>query len=213
MADTERHSPHLVIFFRHGSNLAMAIALAVMAGVLTHAPHPGALLPWVGVGLAMFPLYEYIFHRFILHLPPVRPRLLRRLQDIIHYLHHEDTSDLAHFFTPLWLGFPLVCVQGLMYLALGASPLVAVALLFGNLAGFLNYEWVHYVAHAPYTPRTRWGRYIKKYHLWHHHKNEHYWFGVTTPAVDWVFGTYKQVAQVPTSPTARRLYSAQPPNG
>ena len=45
------------------------------------------------------------------------------------------------------------------------------------------YEWVHYVAHVPFRPLTPVGRYMKKYHLWHHFKNERRWFGVTNPAL------------------------------
>ncbi|MGA2995881.1 hypothetical protein [Bradyrhizobium sp.] len=40
--------------------------------------------------------------------------------------------------------------------------------LFGMMLAILHYEWVHYVAHIPYQPRTRLGRWIKQYHLRHH---------------------------------------------
>jgi len=187
---------HLRVFMGHGSNAIMAIALVVMATQL-------ALSPWILVGLLMLPAYEYVFHRFVLHTRPSRIGWLRRLQDVIHYDHHADLQRVDRYFAPPWLLAPLAVTLYALYAALG---LPALALLFGNLVGFMYYEWVHYVAHAPYVPRTRLGKFQKKYHMWHHHKNEAYWFGVTSPIVDVLAGTYKRVDQVPTSPTARSLY-------
>jgi hypothetical protein len=41
----------------------------------------------------------------------------------------------------------------------------------------------------------------------HHFKNEHYWFGVSTPGTaDRVLGTYPDPQSVPTSPTAKNLH-------
>ena len=40
------------------------------------------------------------------------------------------------------------------------------------MLAILHYEWVHYVAHIPYRPRTRLGRWIKQYHLRHHFVSE-----------------------------------------
>lgn len=201
-----RLGPVVAEFFRHGSNLAMVLGLAGIAGYLATHASLLALVPWVLAGVAMFPFYEYVFHRFILHTRPGRHPLVSWFQGLIHYEHHENTQRIDRFFTPLWVGFPLVCVQLGLYLLVGLSLPTALALLFGNLAGFLYYEWTHYVAHIPYTPKTAWGRYMKKYHLWHHHKNEKYFYGVTTPLIDRLMGTYKPIQAVPVSPTARRLH-------
>ena len=94
-------------------------------------------------------------------------------------------------------------VKGLMTYSWAPA---ASALMAGNLLGLFYYEWVHYVAHVPYAPRTRYGQAMKKYHLWHHHKNEHYWFGVTSPLVDLIARTHGKVEDVPQSPSARRLH-------
>ena len=74
------------------------------------------------------------------------------------------------------------------------------------MLGLIHYEWVHYVAHIPYRPVTRFGRWMKKYHLWHHFKNEHYWFGVSNPVLDAVHRTYRDPEAVPRSTTARVLH-------
>jgi len=71
----------------------------------------------------------------------------------------------------------------------------------------LHYEWVHYVAHIPYQPRTRFGRWIKQYHLRHHFISEKHWFGVSNPTLDGVFGTFQGPDAAEKSATTRKLYS------
>ena len=80
------------------------------------------------------------------------------------------------------------------------------ALLLGSLLGLLWYEWVHYVAHIPFAPKTPFGQWMKKYHLWHHFKNERMWFGVTNPSMDFVGRTYARVADVERSGNTRILF-------
>ena len=93
-----------------------------------------------------------------------------------------------------------------MYYVLSRSVPVTLSLMFGNLAGLLYYEWVHYVAHIPVTPMTEWGRRMKKHHLRHHYKNEHFWFGVTNPTMDYVGATYRDVESVERSTTVREIW-------
>ncbi len=75
------------------------------------------------------------------------------------------------------------------------------------MLGLLWYEWVHYVAHIAYVPRTPFGRWIKKYHLWHHFKNERLWFGVTNPSMDFFGRTYARVDEVDRSGQHARAFS------
>ncbi|MBV8638735.1 MAG: fatty acid hydroxylase, partial [Candidatus Eremiobacteraeota bacterium] len=49
-------------------------------------------------------------------------------------------------------------------------------------------------------------KYMKKYHLWHHFKNEHFWFGVTNPTMDYAGITYRNVEAVPRSTTVREIW-------
>ena len=93
-----------------------------------------------------------------------------------------------------------------MYFAIAHNVAVVAALVLGNLLGLLYYEWVHYVAHIPYRPRTPVGRWMKKYHLWHHFKNEHLWFGVTNPSMDFVWRTYVRVDEADRSGSTRILF-------
>jgi sterol desaturase/sphingolipid hydroxylase (fatty acid hydroxylase superfamily) len=70
----------------------------------------------------------------------------------------------------------------------------AVYLFTGLVAGYLIYEWIHYQAHHG-RPRISLFRYLKKYHLLHHHSTPDIRFGVTSPAFDYLFGTYRSASK------------------
>jgi sterol desaturase/sphingolipid hydroxylase (fatty acid hydroxylase superfamily) len=74
--------------------------------------------------------------------------------------------------------------------------------LFFSLA--LNYEWVHFLIHTAYVPRTRFYRRLWRNHRLHHYKNEHYWYGVTMLSGDRLLQTLP-IADVPRSETCRML--------
>lgn len=189
----------------HGSNL---MVLAMLVGLLVAMP-PGRLLalaPWALLGFALFPGIEYALHRFVLHARPSKHAWFKRMQRRLHYDHHKAPERLELLFLPFWVTLPLAALGGGFYRLLAGSWSVALAILFGSLSGLLWYEWVHYRAHIPNAPKTPWGRWMKKYHLWHHFKHEGYWFGVTSPGVDWLAGTYRAVERVPRSPTVSILF-------
>ena len=68
-----------------------------------------------------------------------------------------------------------------------------------------NYEWVHYLVHSDYRPRSKAFRAVWRNHRLHHYKNEHYWFTVTTSGTaDRLFGTYPDSGEVrPRRPCAQ----------
>jgi sterol desaturase/sphingolipid hydroxylase (fatty acid hydroxylase superfamily) len=192
-------------FWRHGSNLTVAIAILAFAAEAAWQRHVVLALA-VLLGLALIPPIEYVSHRFGLHAKPSRYPWLARIQARIHYDHHRDPNRLEWLFAPLWLLGPLATGYGLLYWLLSGDGPWARAMVLGNLIGFLWYEWVHYRAHTPSQPRTSYGRWIKKIHLWHHFLNEDYWFGVTSPVVDMLVGTFPNPETVPRSATVRDLF-------
>lgn len=192
-------------FLRHGSNAVLILlALLIFAGAGFGFLQ---LFPlWILAGIILFYASEYSFHRFLFHAPPSNWNWLRRLQHRLHYDHHVEPSRLDLLFLPLWFALPNLALTGLIaWAALGKWQL-AVALLLGSVLALLHYEWVHYVAHIPYRPRTRFGRWMKKYHLWHHFKNEQLWYGVSNPVLDVIARTYRAPDSVPRSTTARVLH-------
>lgn len=195
-------------FWRHGSNAALALAiLALLAAFAAGALRPASwTIAALAIGALVFFVSEYTTHRFVLHAPPQRHPFLLRLQHRLHYDHHIAPDDLRLLFLPLWFAIPVAAFTFAIYLAVTRSWVMSATLLLGSLAGLLWYEWVHYVAHVGYVPKTAFGRWIKKYHLRHHFKNERMWFGVTNPSMDLVGRTYARVEEIERSATTRVLF-------
>jgi 4-hydroxysphinganine ceramide fatty acyl 2-hydroxylase len=195
----------LLTFFKHGSNALLVVAiLAIPLWALLGGPRLSPL--WIVVGALLFYLSEYSYHRFMFHAPPAPWAWLRRLQHRLHYDHHAEPARLDLLFLPAWfLGPNLLITAALVYLILGAAAVAPVML--GVMLAIFHYEWVHYVAHIPYQPRSRFGRWMKQYHLRHHFISEKLWFGVSNPSLDVVYRTYREPKNVEKSATVRKLYS------
>ncbi len=151
----------LLVFVRHGG--VAVLLLGVAAELLAWLSGLVSLQPAVIlVGALLFYLSEYGMHRFAFHAPPLSWPLLRKLQHRLHYDHHVEPNRLDLLFLPLWFLVPnLAIAAGLFALLFGM--LAANSALLGMMLAILHYEWVHYVAHIPYQPRTRLGRWIKQY--------------------------------------------------
>ena len=192
-------------FLRHGSNglLALGMAAAIVAFAFGAVPFSlaGAL-----IGAAIFFISEYTTHRFLFHAQPSTIPFVLKLQHRLHYDHHIDPPKIELLFLPWWFVVPTIVVYYGVYLAVVRSPALAFSLAFGSVCALFYYEWVHYVAHIPFNPVTPFGRYVKKYHLWHHFKNEHFWYGVTNPSMDFAGATYRDVESVDRSTTVREIW-------
>jgi len=173
-------------FFRHGSNtvlvvIALALVVLFATHVLAFAPMSPAA---VATGALVFFTSEYTTHRFMFHAPPQKNAFILRLQHRLHYDHHVAPDELGLLFLPVWFVIPVAALTFAIFFAVTRNLSVSAAMVLGAVLGLFYYEWVHYVAHIPFVPKTPFGRWIKKYHLWHHFKNERMWFGVTNPSAD-----------------------------
>ena len=191
-------------FLRHGSNgalIAGVLALAIWSAAGGPALGPGRIV----LGALLFYASEYGWHRFAFHAPPASRAWVLRLQRRLHYDHHAEPGRLGLLFLPIWFLAPVLAANaGLFYLIFGAGAVAP--MVFGVCLAILHYEWTHYVAHIPYRPRTAWGRYIKRYHLRHHFISEKFWFGVSNPSFDFVWGTAPDPKTVARSPYVRNLF-------
>jgi sterol desaturase/sphingolipid hydroxylase (fatty acid hydroxylase superfamily) len=200
-------------FLRHPSPWLIGgtlLAAVVGRGLVHRFSWTELLLPVALV--ALFPVIEWVVHVGILHWRPRRlgavtvDSLLARK----HRAHHADPRDLPLVFVPwqveCWLlpAYAVAALVGFPDRATGLSFLVAVTALM------LGYEWVHYLVHSDYRPRSRAFRAVWRNHRLHHYKNEHYWFTVTSAGTaDRLFGTYPDPADVETSPTVRALHAPE----
>ncbi len=156
-------------------------------------------------GMLTFMFSEYLTHRFVFHLkPPKNPFLLKMLKRL-HYDHHTDPNDLHLLFLPLWYSLPNLSVLAIIFYFIAGNWGLTLVFASGLMMMLFLYEWKHYVAHRPIKPRTKFGKWVKKTHILHHFKNENFWYGVSTPFVDVLFGTLKNEKDVETSKTAKDL--------
>jgi 4-hydroxysphinganine ceramide fatty acyl 2-hydroxylase len=132
-------------------------------------------------GVLFFFVFEYMTHRFLLHGVGrfIFPRAYRG-----HLDHHDQPDELRHMLTPNSYNIPYHPFLWLVFGLVFQSFHMASAFMGGFITFQIYYEWSHYVAHRPITPRTAWGKYMKKHHLLHHYKASQAYYGVTNSALD-----------------------------
>jgi hypothetical protein len=194
------------VFLRHPSPRFLAGALIASLAVRTAIADFSRWDAVLALGIAAgWPLLEWTIHVFVLHAKPIAGFALDWDVPRKHRAHHCDPWEESLIFIPLQ-GF-LVAVPLLVLLAVGLAPTaplaataVTVTLLFA-----LHYEWVHFLVHTRYRPRTRLYARLWRNHRLHHFRNEHYWYGVTMLGGDRLLRTSPAPDAVATSPTCMAL--------
>ncbi len=147
---------------------------------------PGRAALWAGVGLVLWTLTEYVLHRFVFHYKP-RSAFGRKFHFLAHGIHHLDPWDGTRLVFPPVAGLVIATgIYGLLRILLPTPE--AMAAMAGLLIGYMIYDLTHYYTHHA-RPRSRWGKFLKRYHLAHHHKHWERMFGVSQPLWDIVFRT------------------------
>ena len=193
--------------------LAAAIGLSAVARRRAGPWRPADAVP-VGVVAAMHPFAEWVLHRHVLHRPPLR--LFERTIDVAagHRAHHRDPDRVDQ----ILLGGRYAIADSLMIatgMRLGAPVLARLVhadpvratrtALVAACAALAVYEWSHLLIHTSYQPASAWFARVRTNHRLHHHRNEHYWMGITSNLADRAFGTDARRTDVPLSTTARTL--------
>ncbi|MFO0553225.1 MAG: sterol desaturase family protein [Polyangiaceae bacterium] len=137
-------------------------------------------------GMLFWSITEYVLHRFVFHY--VTPKASgRRFYFVLHGVHHDFPTDTTRPVMPLGVSIPMgVAVFLLFRLVLGAAWVNPAFVGFG--IGYLAYDGIHYATHH-FRMTSRLGRWLKRYHMVHHHTGEQARWGVSSPLWDWVFGT------------------------
>ncbi|WP_456274763.1 sterol desaturase family protein [Bacillus sp. AK031] len=192
-------------FFLH-SDIVILMAILSVHAVVTVLMGPTLYeLLYFGIGLIIFMFSEYLTHRFLFHLKaPKNPYFLKFLKRI-HYDHHTYPNDLKLLFLPVWYSIPNFLALAMIFYFITRTAEGTIAFGLGLIFMLLVYEWRHFIAHRPIKPKTRFGKWVKKTHTLHHYKNENYWYGVSTPFVDAMFGTLKDQNDVENSETVKDL--------
>jgi sterol desaturase/sphingolipid hydroxylase (fatty acid hydroxylase superfamily) len=132
-------------------------------------------------GACVWTLIEYGLHRGLGHRGGSKNAFT-----VEHLAHHAKVD----YFAPAWKKALAACaVLGLtgplLVWLLGS---VGFAAAMGFVLMYLLYEFTHKRLHT-HPPLTRYGRWARRHHLYHHFKRPHLNHGVTTPVWDFVFGT------------------------
>lgn len=172
------HVPILVYCFYYGySNFDLS--LGIMFGTAIFA-------------LFFWTFFEYIAHRYILHLISEKKNL-QKFAYIMHGNHHHYPKDKTRLFMP---PIPSLIIAGVLfliqYLVLGKYVF---AFYPGFILGWLMYASMHYLIHAIAPPFKFLQPLWRNHHL-HHYRDEHLGFGVSNTFWDKIFGTMFNLKKV-----------------
>jgi len=187
---------------------AMMLVLAVLTAMIwrmSAGPAHWSDAAVIAALAVLRPFAEWTVHKLLLHGQPRRWRGLRfdLLAARAHRAHHAAPRDPRHVLTP-----PLVIVELIVAVWLGTAwlpgPLAATAAA-AVFTFALTTEWTHALIHSQYQPRSAWLRRLARHHRLHHHRNERYWFGVSSIGADRILGTAPDPAATPVSSTTRSV--------
>ncbi|HEX7774735.1 MAG TPA: sterol desaturase family protein [Pyrinomonadaceae bacterium] len=145
----------------------------------------------IGLGVLSWELIEYGLHRVVFHYN-ARSMFGKKLLYAAHISHHDYPRASNQFFAGLVLSLPIATMYFLSAWVITGSLHAASYLFAGLAAGYSCYEWLHFQAHHR-RPRLRVFKYLKLYHLLHHHDTPDLRFGVSSPLFDMFFGTFRPV--------------------
>lgn len=161
----------------------------------------------LGAVALYWPVQEWVLHIHVLHSKPFvwRGRTIDLLVARTHRAHHREPWRLDFVFLPVKVLLPLIPLNIVLWLSAMPNAGLALTGMTSLAAAALLYEWVHYLTHTHYRPRSAYYRKIWRGHRLHHFKNEHYWHGFTVPLVDRLLGTDPDPDTVEVSSTCRTL--------
>jgi sterol desaturase/sphingolipid hydroxylase (fatty acid hydroxylase superfamily) len=138
------------------------------------------------LGFLTWTLSEYILHRYVFHWMRDTPRG-RRIHFLLHGVHHDYPNDKDRLVMPLGFSIP---VSVIFYSAFRFAMGIAAAEPFfaGFVIGYLTYDGTHYAIHH-FKMKSRFGKWVKRHHMLHHHADHDGGFGVSSPLWDLIFGT------------------------
>ncbi len=140
----------------------------------------------VALGLFLWTFTEYMLHRYVFHYTGPRP-WQRRMHFLIHGVHHDFPSDATRLVMPIGASIPMGVGFYFLFRLIFGSTLVD-PLFIGFGLGYLAYDGLHYAVHH-FKMTSRLGKWLKRYHMVHHHTGEEARWGVSSPLWDWILGT------------------------
>lgn len=180
------------------SSIAIS-AVCIWAGFLLGSHHTAKQVAlWFIGGFLSWTFFEYVLHRYLFHIAETAFSGSKRLQYVLHGVHHEYPNDAQRTLMPtvpkVLFAIPFF---GLFYLIFGVTGAFFAS---GFMFGYYIYSLVHYSIHrykAPKFLKPLW-----EHHHRHHHLTDDKAFGVSSMFWDRIFGTMppkkdaKKIAEV-----------------
>ena len=137
-------------------------------------------------GFVAWTLTEYWLHRLFFHWQP-GGKWGERMHFLVHGVHHKWPRDKYRLVMPPAVSISLFFVfLGLFYVLFGVRYMWAFHA--GFVVGYMLYDLTHYYIHH-FSPKSDYGRRLKKHHMLHHFKSHDSRFGVSNMVWDRVFHT------------------------
>jgi hypothetical protein len=178
-------------FLAFGSPRLLTLQLVIAVVLRPFLGPPSVLDAVIALGVvAYWPLQEWVLHRYVLHAKPLRfgSRVFESGAARGHRLHHEAPLDARKTVLPTWTIALLVPIHiALWNLALPRAAACTGVVCLGAAA--LLYEWIHFLTHTAYRPRSAWFGEVKRRHMAHHQRDPQRWFGFVVPRLDDWLGT------------------------
>jgi hypothetical protein len=185
-------------FFAFGSPrlLGAQLACAAILRPFFGEPTIADALVLAGV-MAYWPVQEWVLHRFLLHARKLRVSFFDASRHVefqtaaarAHQKHHDSPLDPKLTLLPTMTIALLIPVHIVLWKLIAPSRGIACTGVMCLGAAALSYEWIHFLTHTAYRPKTAWFAKVKKRHLAHHFRDSTRWFAFAVPAVDEWLGT------------------------
>jgi len=165
----------------------------------------GASISFV-VGWLSWWAAEYLIHRFVGH---GRSNLLSFSR------HHKKHHSQGNYFAPL-LDKARVSLTVTVIFGIGFGVVLGwangLSLTGGFVLSYLTYEWLHRRAHS-HPPKTKYGRWLRRHHFYHHFMNPNSNHGVTTFIGDILFQTKRIPQQIKVPEKLKMQWLTDPSTG
>jgi sterol desaturase/sphingolipid hydroxylase (fatty acid hydroxylase superfamily) len=165
---------------------APVIAWLLWRSLAMHRLSLGTVAGLAAAGLLAWTLTEYLVHRFLFHLQP-RSRAAQRLVFVVHGVHHATPDDPTRLLMPTAPAITAFALLYALFWALLGHPWVEPFFAF-FLVGYLAYDYTHLAVHRGRLT-TRHGRFLRRWHMLHHHATPGARWGVSSPLWDHIFRT------------------------
>lgn len=145
------------------------------------------------IGLLVWPLVEYLLHRFVFHFSPKNPsERMKRVLFLMHGVHHAQPREKTRLVMPPVVSLPLAAIfYGIFLVFVGnllKLPNYVDGIFAGFLLGYVIYDLIHYALHH-FSFKGEYFMKLRRHHMAHHFKTHNMRFGVSTWIWDDVFGT------------------------